>query len=244
MAFSQTKTKAIELGKQLVQQLGCDPRDDTLSRWMAHYVAEQIVAAENSKGKAKVAAQKECLKTIMSLWEHRASLPDGRRPLQKFDPVLRALAAIDPKAKRPFYHLFPAREQQSKIKPGLIEFWADFILKVDVIARVLIQTALDEACELAADQHTRTLLKKAIPTAGDGDIESFRIMLTRADESANPAMMVIQERIQKLNAFSEVSRVDSDILQKKLNGIRAQAKPKRLTKGSPSIRFENRDPAE
>ncbi|HWX22686.1 MAG TPA: hypothetical protein VN578_22510 [Candidatus Binatia bacterium] len=205
------------MGKRLVHELGCDPRGDTLSLWMAHYVAEQIVVAENAKGRAKAAAQKQCFKTVLSLWEHRASLPDRHRPLEEFEPVLRVLAGIDPEGKPPFYYRLPStREDQTKIKPGSVEFWVDFVSKIDAAARVLIQTALDEACELAADEQTRALLKDAIRTHRNGDIQSVRILLDRADESLDPATGLILERVQKLSAFNAVCRAASEALKRRL----------------------------
>ena len=40
MVSSEIQERAISLGKALVQELELEPGVDTLSRWMAHYVAE------------------------------------------------------------------------------------------------------------------------------------------------------------------------------------------------------------
>lgn len=217
MAFSKTETKAINLGKQLVEQLGCDPRDDTLSHWMAHYVAEQIAAAQNARGKTKAAAAKRCFQTILSLWKHRAELPAGRRPFESFEPILRVLASIDPKAKDPFYHRLPLdRDPEAKIKPGTVEFWVDFIIKIDAATRVLIQTALDEACERAANQRTRKYLNAAIPNSRKTDLESVRIILHRHDASADPKTELIQSRLKQLEAFTAICVAAEKALQQKL----------------------------
>ena len=53
---SEIQKKAINLGKSMVEELGLDPGVDTLARWMAHYVAEQIAIAENATGDAKTIA--------------------------------------------------------------------------------------------------------------------------------------------------------------------------------------------
>ena len=39
----------LDLGRALVEELGLDPGVDTLSRWMAHYIAELIEDAETVK---------------------------------------------------------------------------------------------------------------------------------------------------------------------------------------------------
>lgn len=217
MEPSKTKTRAIELGKRLVDELGCDSRRDTLSLWMAHYVAQQMVAAQSARGKAKSAAEKRCFQTILSLWQHRASLPNGHRPFEDFEPILRVLAAIDPMAKHPFYHrLMPTRDAESTIEPGTVEAWVDFIVKIDAAARVLIQTALDEACELADNKRTRAFLRSAIRSSRRGDLEIVGVMLARSKESADPRAELIQSRLNQLGAFAKICWAAEKDLKHKL----------------------------
>src|SRR5258708_5779936 len=87
----EIQRQAITLGNKLVEELGREPNMDTLSRWMAHYVAEQIVIAEKTAGVERASAGERCFRTILALWEHRSSLPPGRRPFESFEPILRAL---------------------------------------------------------------------------------------------------------------------------------------------------------
>jgi hypothetical protein len=183
---------------------------------MAHYVAEQIAAAQNARGRTKSAAAKRCFQTILSLWEHRAELPTGRRPFESFEPILRVLATIDPKAKHAFYHrLPPDRDREAKIKPGTVEFWVDFIIKIDAATRVLIQTALDEACELSDNQRTRAFLRNAIPSSRKGDLESVRIMLDRSEGSADPRAELIKHRLKQLDAFGRICAAAAQALKQK-----------------------------
>ena len=42
MVASETQQKAIALGELLVAELGRRHQADMLSRWMAHYIAEQL----------------------------------------------------------------------------------------------------------------------------------------------------------------------------------------------------------
>jgi len=48
MEQSEIQKELITLGKRLVKQLGLTHSNDTLARWMAHYIAELIYKAENS----------------------------------------------------------------------------------------------------------------------------------------------------------------------------------------------------
>ena len=212
MESSETRTKVIDLGKALVQELRREPDVDTLSRWMAHYVAKQIVAAENAIGADKAAAEERCFRTILSLWEHRAMLPRGHRPFEAFDPILRALAALDPEERRPYYHrMAPTDQQQDKNEPDSVQVLIDFILGIDFAARFLIQTALNEATEKATSERTKALLENAIPASTAGDIVALNTLLERAgkcrhnvEERDEGARRKIQETLDKLDAFRAV----------------------------------------
>ena len=83
MEDSGLQTKVINLGKLLVKELGLETSNDTLSRWMAHYIAEKIAKSESLPlGKEKDDAEKDCLETILKVWERRWLLPSGKRPLE------------------------------------------------------------------------------------------------------------------------------------------------------------------
>lgn len=82
MDSSATRTKAINLGNELVNALDLEPGGNTLTRWMAHYLAEQITLVETTSGALKTAAEDRCFKTVLALWQQRSSLPSGRRPLE------------------------------------------------------------------------------------------------------------------------------------------------------------------
>ena len=223
MESSETRSKAIDLGKALVQELRREPDVDTLSRWMAHYVAEQIVTAENASGASKAAAEERCFRTILSLWEHRATLPRGHRPFEAFDPILRALAALDPEERHPYYHrMAPTDQQQDNNEPDSVQVLVDFILGIDFAARLLIQTALNEATEKATSERTKALLENAIPASAAGDIVVLNTLLERArkcrrnaEENNAEARKRIQETLDKLDAFRAVCLQCRDIFAEK-----------------------------
>lgn len=103
MENSETKEQVINLGKTIVQELGLEPGVDTLSRWMSHYIAELIKSAETSSADEKDKLEKECLETILKVWEKRAYYPDGRRPFEEFESVFHALQSLAPDSNKPFY---------------------------------------------------------------------------------------------------------------------------------------------
>jgi hypothetical protein len=214
------RRRCIRLGELIVQQLGCDNRGDTLSHWMAHYVAEQITAADTMTGKAKRLARERCCRTILLLWEHRASLPNGHRPLENFEPILRVLVDINPESPRPFYHrLQPAEDAVSESAPGTVQSWVDFIVRIDYAARVLIEMGLDNACELARDKQTVALLKEALPSGRKTDVKIVRRLVDRAEENSNPAAKLIESKIAKLKAFATICARARMVLEKDLRRL-------------------------
>jgi hypothetical protein len=84
----EVQEHAIKLGKAIVEALGLQRSNDTLSRWMAHYISEQIAEAERTSGTERDGRQQNCWKTIRKLekhWEewsyHRSSdSPDSVLP--------------------------------------------------------------------------------------------------------------------------------------------------------------------
>src|SRR5687767_2545558 len=85
MAPLKIPTDVLALGQHLVTELSLDERGDTLSRWMAHHVAELIHQVRSlPPGRERSEAQKQATETILKIWEHRANLPSRAYPLAPF----------------------------------------------------------------------------------------------------------------------------------------------------------------
>ena len=184
MESSETRTKVIELGDELVAQLSNPEKTDTLSRWVAHYIAEQLVQIEQTKGEDKRANEDRCFQAILTLWSHRSSMPNGMRPLEDFEPILHALDRLDPKNPRPMWHSLGHRPDEEDESTETIKTM-DCILSMDRVIRELIETLLHSAVASAvnrslgdthvAESGTRTHLK------GYGWILVFRLAAPDGD---------------------------------------------------------------
>ncbi len=99
----------IKLGEKIVQELNIEPRFDTLSNWMANYVAELIHKAKSSNSdEEKRVAETECCEVILKIWGKRESLPGVKAPLTDLEPLIEVLEAINSKDNpKRFRHLFP-----------------------------------------------------------------------------------------------------------------------------------------
>jgi hypothetical protein len=102
----------INLGKSLVKELGIENGTDTLSRWMSHFLADKISLAERlPDGNEKANVQKECFEVILKLWAHRWELPRGKRPFERFEPILDVLRKINPEREDSFFFVQASRNE-------------------------------------------------------------------------------------------------------------------------------------
>ena len=212
----------INLGRQIVAELEKEPGTETdfLCRWMAHYLAEQITLAENAKGRQRIAARKNCFETILTLWKHRASFPNGHRLFERFEPVLQALQSLSPDNSRPYYHRFKAADKKPDSKePKLVSQLIDVIFAVDAAARVLVDTALNELTKLATTSRTKAMLKNAPKAAKQDSINAVEILfehMERLTLESDQKTKLVQERLKKLKNFSAICKIMEAQLKKQL----------------------------
>jgi hypothetical protein len=103
MAASVDSDAVIALGKRLVEELELGDSVDTLGRWMAHYIAELIVKVEAARSEERDKLSSCCAAAILDLWRHRSVLPNGKRPFEEIEPILRAIQSLDPEDDIPRY---------------------------------------------------------------------------------------------------------------------------------------------
>ena len=75
--------------------MGDQGRNDTLTVWLLHYIAELILKAEKEGHSATgAAAQREACETILKLWEHRATLSGRANPMEEYKSALQLLRSL------------------------------------------------------------------------------------------------------------------------------------------------------
>lgn len=91
----QSEETIIKLGEKLVKELRLESSNNTLGRWMSHYIAELIQKTKQStKEKEKCILQKECCETILKLWSNRIHLPNSARPFNEIEPFLKIIDSL------------------------------------------------------------------------------------------------------------------------------------------------------
>lgn len=211
------QTRVMSLGETLVQELGLDPGCDTLSRWMAHYVAEKMETAKNATGDEKHEAERECFETILKLWDHRSSLPDGSRPLENFEPIYQTLARLGPEESENFFYRYgetrPDAVGEPSDKPDEVEKWLDTAEKIDDAASVLLEYVFHQAAAAAKDEKTEDWLENEIAFSGTHHRHLIvRLLKPYSDEKDGEgeescvSEKELNARIQALDEFVEDSR--------------------------------------
>ncbi|MCQ8183488.1 hypothetical protein NP603_20420 [Methylomonas sp. SURF-1] len=206
------QAKVISLGKALVDELGLEPGVDTLSRWLAHFIAEQLACLDNAKGEEKAQVQHRCFETILTLWQHRSSFRNNHRPFENFEAIFKTLDALNPENRHSFYRFWNQDDEadnavgEEDAKP-----WLDMAIGIDQAARVWINFALNQAVERALDEKTKDWLDKAISLMPDDDLVVIHRLVSK-DDDIGEGEKANQIRIDKIkNLETKLEKLDSFI---------------------------------
>ena len=198
----------INLGNLLVKQLGLEDEVDTLSRWMAHYLAEKITLAEKlPQGEEKNNAQKECFETILKLWENRWELPPGKRPLEDYEPILTVLEKINPEKKEPFYYNKTRPISGLNENSNEINKYVEAIEQIDKTARIWIDFLLQQATSKATNERTKSILENALESPHNYDMDSIQILIDNMEDFTKKYQdETFGKRIKELEKFAELNK--------------------------------------
>ena len=93
----KTPADVLALGRLIVDQLNLDPGVDTLGRWMAHHVAELLVAVDVAPNdKLRRERQNDAVQAIIKLWTHRSMYENRVNPLSELKPIIQVIRTLDP----------------------------------------------------------------------------------------------------------------------------------------------------
>jgi len=214
----------LEIGRALIKELALELGDDTLCRWMAHYIAELIEGTETATEADRSEKLTKCAETILALWKHRYELPNGKRPFEDFEPIFRAIESLDPDNDTPRYFRSVRNANNKSEENTGAGKWLELADGLDYSAKVLIRYCLEQASQDALDKSQEWVklaevagLEDAIEfpvirfLAGDNDLENQ----IGPDERARK---ILEDRIDRLTAFKKMAETIVFDLRRKLNG--------------------------
>lgn len=198
---------------------------DTLGRWMAHYVADLIAKAKNTTGKEKGLAEKKCFEAILELWKHRTEMPNGKRPYEDLEAVVRAIQSLDPDEATPRYFRSVPQSMGEEEEKSEAETWLDMALGLDYSAKVLIGFCLSEAAKATLDK-SKEWVKLAEDSGADDGISEIVVQFVSKEahlgKEPNPtdvARMQLQNRIKRLESFTNLAETVLRDLKTRLEGF-------------------------
>jgi len=213
------------LGRKLVDELGLEPSVDTLGRWMAHYIADLIVNAENTTGEEKNIAEKKCFDAILELWKHRTELPDGKRPFEELEPVIRTIESLDPCDDTPRYFRSARLPQGKGEEKSEADRWIDIIVGLDYSAKILIGYCLAEAARAAIDKSEEWVkLAESAETEDSAPELVVRFLSRNANLGSEPdpnakVRQQLHDRIRRLEGFIKLAEVVAVDLTTRLQAL-------------------------
>lgn len=149
---------------------------------MAHYVAEQISAAESASDNDRAGKQQAAAESILALWQRRSGLPTDRPPMQELERVFLALDRLaEPSDPWSFYRLFPREAEPSA---------------EDVVSETLLRLALN--LEDSTREIVRALVVEAAATALDREAEWVRLSENLAEDEERKALLQLN-RLARLS---------------------------------------------
>ncbi|RWL80908.1 MAG: hypothetical protein EOR69_20720 [Mesorhizobium sp.] len=209
---SELSDEILALGKKLLHELKLGDTNDTLVRWMVHYLAEQIKDAEKKAAKNRAELLENCCQTILSIWQHRQELPDGKRPFQGLEPVLRALESLDPDNGRHRYFQPPLPPENACRESKASQQWLKLAESLDYSARILIRHCLTNAADNAIDKSKEWVALAQRAGVEEVEFPILRIIIGDKDlaRTRNPEdeqRRLLEDRAGKLRGFMQLATV-------------------------------------
>jgi hypothetical protein len=223
MENSARSEEILELGRKLVEELGLTDSNDTLGRWMAHYIADLILKADSATEGDKVAFQTEAFDAILELWKHRSQFPTGKRPFEEMEPIIRAVESLDPEDETPRYFRTQRPPRGEAAETSEQEKWLSLAEGLDYSAKLLIGDCLAEAAGAALDKSKEWV--RLVEGIEDGVPEVVIRFISRADDlnkasDPNAAQRkLLSDRIKRLQGFTQIAASVAETLAKRLEAL-------------------------
>jgi hypothetical protein len=213
----------LELGSELVEQLGEVAERNLLACWMAEYLAEKLAQAKKAKGGERDKLSADCADLILKLWAHRHALPDGTQPLASFEPLFKVLDELS--QEHPRYSLLrnlpPTKEgsEAGKIIAG--------VLVLDRSAKSLIRYFLAEAVSKIPAKDKRWIKLRAATRAPSWDVQIVLRTLADAESAVEKKVRLHKDQINRVKnmlaafkAFEGVASALRTLLEDRLSALK------------------------
>lgn len=203
---------------------------------MAHYIAELITESKNTNVKNKRLIQKKCFDTILALWQHHNVMPDGNRPFEDLEPIVRTIERLNPD-KNTIHYSHSARssiisDEESDETNILLKKIED----IDYSARVMIADYLAQASCNAVDKSKEWIrLAKAAEIdpphverilqfiSSDGEI-------TKVDHNLAGQLKYLTGQLKRFETLIEIANTFTADVRKQINELSNENEKENISK--------------
>lgn len=202
---------------------------------MAHYVAELIQNIDQVPDRNNAQAKKNCFDAILNLWDHRAELPNGKRPYEDMEPIIRTIQSLDPDDDTPRYFRLarPPREPEKKTET---DSWLKLANGLDDAAKVLIGYCLGEAARSNGDKSQEWVgLAEAAGAEETAPEIVIRFVAPGSGKKSAPSPKTVlrkklSARLKRLESFVELAKKVCDEWHTQLETPHQRRKSRPVTK--------------
>jgi hypothetical protein len=232
------------MGEKILKELKGGAHSETLTRWMAHYLAEKLAEAKAAHRPNRAEKQRLCAQEILRLWEHRLALPIKNRPFSEFDTALRVLENLQQNEASSRYFQFFRNLDEEFPRDSQYKNWIQSAVGIDSAARVIVRFCLSMITSASQGRREEWLaLAEGAGLAADHDIQLVKRIIANEElfHSETPSdeqRKEIEDMIGKLRAFESIATNLADVLEERL----AQASSSGLAQAKPSSRGRGRGP--
>jgi hypothetical protein len=194
---------------------------------MAHYIAELIEDAETAKVGDRPEKLTWCADAILKLWERRHQLPNGKRPFEDLEPILRAFESLDPASDIPRYFRSPRLAADETEQNAGTTKWLELADSLDYSARILIRHCLAQAAQTALDRSKNWVkLAEGVGMEDGIDLQVIRFIIDESDvsmesEPDDRARRIFEDRIKRLDDFKKMAVFLASDLRRQLKKSQA-----------------------
>ena len=197
---------------------------------MAHHIAELINDVENSSYEKRPANADRCANAILHLWKHRHQLPNGKRPFEDMEPIMRTIESLDPNDDTPRFFRSQRLEAEESVQSTKTKKWLKIIDGLNYSAKLLIGYSLKQASEKALDKSEKWVkLAEKIDLEDDIDLPVIRFITEKdsqleANESEDREKKRLEGRIDRLNGFIEMADALKSDMRRQLRKLQSSKK--------------------
>ena len=138
-------------------------------------------------------------------------MPNGKRPFEDLEPILRALESLDPTDDTPRYFRSPRMAVDETEQNAETRKWLEFADGLDYSAKILIRYCLTQAAQTALDRSKDWVVLVENTGLEEGiDLPVIRFItdesdLTKASEPDDIARKLLVDRINRLDRFKKMA---------------------------------------